>query len=137
MIRWLAGNLAGSLLAGWLLHLSWGTPAPAPASPARPPQAQVSPAVLDLGTVPTGRSAFGTLSLKNSGTGPLDFRVETSCLCLTARQTVSHLEPGQQCEVTVRFYLPLPGRHEKELLLISNEPGRPVIALPVHVQVGP
>ncbi|MEW6279539.1 MAG: DUF1573 domain-containing protein [Candidatus Eremiobacterota bacterium] len=111
-------NLAGStILAAWLVHSH-----PGPALPVGNPGLEVRPARLELGPVPVGDSAFGTLTVANRGTGVLRFRVESSCLCLRAHQQKDRLGPGEEARVNVRFRLPIPGEHKKVLYLLSNDP---------------
>lgn len=136
----LAFNLLGGLAIWWLAGQQPSAPS-GPLSvvvdPSHPPRLEATPGELTLGPTRPNVTARGTLTIRNTGSGPLHFKVETSCFCLVADQPVESLAPGAACQVELHFTIPTVGTEHKEVILLSNDPSEPYRRLPATLVIAP
>ncbi|RYG22949.1 DUF1573 domain-containing protein [bacterium] len=91
----------------------------------------------DLGEAPQGGSLSGTIEVKNNGEGPLDLVVKPDCNCFRLpgpTQIPAHGSKQIRFLVDTTQYV---GRQDKVLLLVSNDPLRPNIQIPVAFRSKP
>jgi hypothetical protein len=107
------------------------TPSRAEAAPAAAPAIAVEAPVLDFGATDNGHVVEHTFLLRNAGGAPLAiFEVEPDCGCTTAEPSGATIPPGGAASLAVRFDLRgRTGPQEVEILVHSNDPERPTIAL--------
>lgn len=102
------------------------------------PLIQVSPAVIDMGTMYSGEKSEQVFVIENRGDEPLIInKVRTSCGCTTAFMRDKMIAPGQSTELAVRFNsAKFRGQVVKRIMLFSNDPsGRTELVLRGQVKV--
>lgn len=86
---------------------------------------------LDLPEVLRGKRIVTGIEVENTGTGPLNFKIEPDCGCFNYPAPVV-LAPGSKTRIQMTINtMDYEGRVEKTLLLKSNDPGTPSIDIPV------
>ncbi len=89
--------------------------------------------VLDLGSIPVGQVAEGSVQLTNCGTSTLVVtKVHLTCGCAEASLTKSELEPGDAATLRVTMRAKgVPGRSSVSVYVASNDAGAPLKELTV------
>jgi hypothetical protein len=101
------------------------------------PLVEVAKPSLDLGEAPQGKAIPGTIEVKNNGEGPLDVVIRPDCNCFhvpAPAHVPAHGSLRIGFAVDTTQYI---GRHDKVLLLVSNDPLRPNIQIPVTFRSRP
>ncbi len=101
------------------------------------PTVSLPKARLDLGEVRQGEPIRASLEIENVGAGPLDCRIEPDCSCFSPfpqRKIASQGRTTFPVVVNTQDYI---GRQDKVLLLLSNDPERPQIEIPVSFSSRP
>jgi len=130
-----AWPLVGALLAcAWQVSFS----APAFAEQAPPPPAiSVEEPVYDFGKVPEGGAIRHVFKVKNIGGTPLEIKsVSAACGCTAAAPKEKQIAPGRTSEIEVQFDTRnRPGRNEKTVTVVSNDPKTPSLTLLIRAEV--
>lgn len=99
-----------------------------------PGQIDVSPAGLDFGDVNVGSSANATLTIRNAGGGALtvtSFSVDSTRFAVTSPSAPFTLAPGGEQMVTLRFQPAAAGQVTSAVVIGSDDPVNPAVAIPV------
>jgi uncharacterized protein (TIGR03437 family) len=92
----------------------------------------VAPATLDFGSVAVGQSASRTLTITNPGTATLSLPAITSSqphFSVALPAVPTNIAPGASANFTARFAPTSAGAHTATLLVASNAPDKPVVAV--------
>jgi Protein of unknown function (DUF1573) len=91
----------------------------------------------DFGTVAEGELARHTFEVKNAGDAPLEIRsVSASCGCTAAAPKEKQIAPGASGRIEVTFDTTgRPGRAEKTVAVVSDDPKKPNTTLTIKVEV--
>jgi hypothetical protein len=92
----------------------------------------VSPDALEFGSVPTGASVTGTMTIRNGGTAPLrvgSVSVSGAAFAVVSPTSPVTLNPGASVDVIVRFVPSLAGLHSGLLRVDSDDPIRPSVQM--------
>lgn len=98
------------------------------------PRVEVTPYVVDLGTVKVGEVISKTVRLRNRGGGTLVIRdVVRSCACTAAIVGKAELRPSDDTplQITVHPGELGEGRVETRVTLLSNDPRNPGLVVPI------
>lgn len=103
----------------------------------RRPAIEVSPALVDLGTIRQGGKKTGSFTLANSGKTPLQIlKLKTHCSCTVVGNYPEFIQPGESVHVAVEFdSLFKKGRQVKQIEIFSNDPFKPFIRVAIRAQV--
>jgi hypothetical protein len=92
---------------------------------------------LDYGSVQQGDQVVKTLTIENTGNGPLQIQVVRSCGCETV-EAPKAIDPGKSAPVSFQLStLEFMGMVDKHLLLLSNDAEQPCRIVTLHVHVEP
>jgi hypothetical protein len=84
------------------------------------PRVEVSPGVIDMGTIIQGDQQEFSVTIKNTGNAPASIEIETTCSCLIAAPSLQ-IDPGKSMTIRPKFdssdYL---DQIEKHLYVLSN-----------------
>jgi subtilisin len=127
-----ADDDAGSIAGGWSVALTMGGQAPNPVI-------DVQPASLSFGSVNVGGTADQTLTVRNTGTAPLNVTNLTSSNARFSVTTATSftVAPGGQQQVTVRFSPNAGGTQTGTLTIASNDPNRPTVSVSLSGEGAP
>jgi hypothetical protein len=106
------------------------------AAPA-PPVISVAAPVFDFGKVPEGGVIRHVFKVKNDGGSPLEIKsVSAACGCTAAAPKEKEIAPGRTGEIEVKFDTRnRPGRNEKTVTVVSNDPKTPTLSLLIKAEV--
>ncbi len=104
------------------------------------PVLQVNPDTYDFGAIPATAPVSATVQVTNGGRGVLRLgAVRTSCGCTQATLDATELGAGATANLTITFDPQAhPGLYGPLLRLVylsSNDPQRPELEIPVHVEI--
>ena len=124
-------------MRGRLLALAFAALATTVAGGEKAPRVRVEPEGFDFGRALPGKTLRKEFRIRNYGDAPLVIEgVTTSCGCTAAIATETNIEPGGSTVLRVtletRRYS---GRVEREVLLRSNDPKAPRVAVRVSATV--
>lgn len=101
------------------------------------PRVVIDPEAVDAGRLSQGESTDFSILLKNVGNGVLEYRIVPDCGCF-ALQGVGRLAPGADARVPIRMDSTMFGGEVKHrLIVVTNDPDRPVFVVPFEVFVTP
>lgn len=119
--------------------LSGKEPSPGADSDPGIPDIAVRPAALDLGALPVGGEAAGTVRIANEGGAPLTLadRLEIAggAFSVSALEA-TEIAPGDQTEVIVTFAPDAPGEAAGALRISSDDPDEPTVEVPLSGRAG-
>ena len=101
---------------------------------------QLSAQTVDFGVVPNNELSSREVEVFNAGTGDLVIKgVKADCGCTEAQIADSVIKPGAKTVLTIKVN---PAKLEgfgskKQVMLFTNQPGRPRETIPVTVKVDP
>lgn len=99
---------------------------------------EVSPMTFDFGEKWEGEKAEGEYTVKNVGEGPLTIQVRSTCGCTVPTQPKSPLQPGESSTFKIGFTTQgHPGKANKAVRVISNDPTNATVNIPVTGTVKP
>jgi archaellum component FlaF (FlaF/FlaG flagellin family) len=101
-----------------------------------PPKISVSPTLLYFGYVKTSGTSSKTVTVTNTGTGPLAI----TSLQITGSQGTSFsaassgttVAPGASCTITVTFAPKLRSSQMAHLMIYSNDPARKAVSVQLY-----
>lgn len=101
------------------------------------PSLEAATTTIDFGRVIQGQQAVQTLTLKNSGDAALVLgKIQSSCGCTAATLEATTVPPGGTTQLTITLTTTgRQGEQHKSLLLTSNDPARPQLALTVKAVI--
>jgi hypothetical protein len=104
------------------------------------PVLQVNPDSYDFGAIPATSPVSATVQVTNTGRGVLRIGdVRTSCGCTQATLDATELGAGVAANLTITFdpqaHPGLYGPLLRVVYVSSNDPQRPEIEIPVHVEI--
>jgi hypothetical protein len=104
------------------------------------PALELRPGSYDFGPIDAGAAVTTVLQVSNTGKGDLTIRyVTTSCGCTTAHLDRTTLQSGAVANLTITFdpqaHPGLYGPLLRVVYLHSNDPARPEVEIPVHVEI--
>lgn len=99
---------------------------------------EVSPQAFDFGDKWEGEKAEAQFTVKNTGEGPLTIQVRSTCGCTVPTQPKSPLQPGESSTFMIGFTTQgHPGKANKAVKVISNDPTNASVNIPVTGNVKP
>jgi hypothetical protein len=102
------------------------------------PRIRIDPPALDLGTVAAGQPARCAFSIRNGGDGTLLIRdVRAGCVCTVPAVSSYRIPPGATASVVADVTYKTIGRRHAAVVVRCNDPGHPLVAVPVHATVVP
>jgi len=115
-----------------------GAQAQAPARQPAAPRLEVTPAEMRFGELWQGDPAKVEFEVKNTGAAPLTLDVKSSCGCTTPTRPKSPLGPGESDKLTITYDTAhRPGTAHQTVTLLTNDPARPELVIPVVGTVKP
>lgn len=119
--------------AGMLREAVKSKTALTPATPA----VAIDPESVDAGRLTQGESTEFSVKLQNSGNAPLSFRIVPDCGCFSLNG-VGQIAPGKEARIPVKMDSTMFGGVVKHrLIVLTNDPKRPVLVIPFEVYVTP
>lgn len=117
-------------------HGAPSTPS-APIDPNAPaPKIELSDTVWDFGTVWAGMPAEKEIMIKNTGQGPLNISVRTSCGCTQAKKPKDILQPGESDTMKISYSTKKkPGKVSQTVTIQTNDPTNPQATIKVEGDV--
>lgn len=117
-----------------------GAPPPAPVAPIDPnapaPKIELSETTWDFGTVWAGMPAEKEITIKNTGQGPLNISVRTSCGCTQAKKPKDILQPGESDTMKISYSTKKkPGKVSQTVTIQTNDPTNPQATIKVEGDV--
>lgn len=101
------------------------------------PLLEIAKPSFDLGEAAQGQPLYGTFELKNNGEGPLDVVIKPDCNCFQVplpTRIPAHGSTKLKFLADTSQYV---GKQDKVLLLVSNDPLRPTLQVPVTFRSRP
>jgi hypothetical protein len=100
------------------------------------PRAELAPAQIDLGSVQVGQPIRRTFMLRNSGDARLlVVEIKPSCQCTILGLATRALSPGVSVPLEVEFKANDAGAKRQHVLVKTNDPVNPILALTLRANV--
>ena len=104
--------------------------------PSPAPVISVQQTAIDFGTIDAGQTGEQTITIKNTGTGPLEITgIESDVSGLTFEPSMFTLSPDSSKTVTIAFPSSTAGEFSGSVNILSNDPDRAMHTLSVSVIV--